>query len=234
LPNASPWIAFGLRPTAWVKGCEAETLSIRALKTGLSLTAALAWEALLTAQCFVDQGKNSVRGGPWCRVVLPATDLKELKECAKATSVADVRRIADLFSEGSLALHLAGRPYAAVAKPSRGHVPCLPLKRPSGRSGRSGKSGASGNTYRKAKGLAYGDAAYARHKWGKSPVAARSKHLRDHRLRGKSAPTGARAPPSRGNHPRGRKIASKRLPASAWSFLVRLGKTNLPGAASSQ
>lgn len=208
LPNASPWIAFGLRPTAWVKGCEAETLSTRALKTGLSLTAALAWEALLTAQCFVEQGT-------WCRVVLPATDLKELKECAKATSVADVRRIADLYSEGSLALHLAGRPYAAVAKPSRGHVPCLPLKRPSGRSGRSGKSGASGNTYREAKGLAYGDAACARHKWGKSPVAARSKHLRDHRLRETSAPTGARAPPSRGNHPRGRNIASKRFPASA-------------------
>lgn len=184
-----------VRPVAWVKGCVPGTLSIRALKTCLSMTAALSWEALLTARCFVARDSCAVRGGPWCRTVLPATDIRELTECADAASVAAVRRLADRCSHGSLAKHLAGGPYAAAVKASQERRPCLPVKRSSGRSVRSGKSGVSGHAYRRAKGFVYGDAAYTKNKWGKCPCEARSRHLRDHRSRKRGRNPVARARP---------------------------------------
>jgi hypothetical protein len=155
-------------PVAWVKGARADSLHIKLLSTGLSLPDALVDEARLTARMYQEEsGADLVRGGPWCRRVLPVEDKSEIEMTAALTSRAAVRECGRRSLNGSLAAHLAGRTYAAVgtstsddptvvsgpglaavvfAAPSAAAMPIafLSQKRRSGKSGKSSKSGKSG------------------------------------------------------------------------------------------
>ena len=91
-----------------------------------------------------------IRGGPWCRCTLPASDRAEIKAVAAASSRDAVRTLAG--SCVSLSKHLSGESYYVVVSPPPGHADCLssaarppvvlesPSRSGTRRSGRSGRS----------------------------------------------------------------------------------------------
>jgi hypothetical protein len=142
-----------------------------------------------------ESGSTVVRGGPWCRKVLPEEDVCELGDCAGCASRAAVRALAKRRPAGSLTAHLECRSYASApnvvlargswAPAGSAKLPIInpPAPRKSGRSRTSGASGVSGHQHRLQRGLAYGDKGYEKNKWGKRPVAARAQHKRTLRLK---------------------------------------------------
>eukprot|EP00973_Karenia_brevis_P021002 2888107-Karenia_brevis.AAC.1 len=64
-------------------------------------------------------GGKLVRGGPWCRKVLPPEDLAELRAVSETKSRQSVLDLRKRFPGGSLDHHLAGQSYAVpIASPS--------------------------------------------------------------------------------------------------------------------
>ena len=137
-------------------------------------------EARHTAAKFRELGKACVRGGPWCRRVLPPDDLAELRFVAGCSDAAAVQAYSEQHPRGSLAAHLAGRRYSSLRQPVpavavspaaasvRVPIVVLPGRRPSGRSGSPGRSGrhAAGTPRQSGKHKASTPRQSGRHKLG--------------------------------------------------------------------
>ena len=147
------------KPVAWVKGCDESSLTISMLKTGLCVADALADEAKLTSQGYLKHGYHIVRGGPWCRKLLPYDDMHEIHAVDACTSRKAIMELRQFYPGGSLDLHLSGASYAkpaptpaalhtdiagpgfkalslaAVPNRHRVAIAFVPRKRPSGKSG---------------------------------------------------------------------------------------------------
>jgi hypothetical protein len=138
--------------------------------------------------------QSKVRGGPWCRRVLPIDDLAEIHELRGRTSDAWIRNIAAWYPRGSLACHLKGECYRLPANvtgarlnsftfstaPSSQPVVCFTsTKKRASRPGSPGKPGKPGNHSRKsqrARGiLKRPSAQHTRLHRGTDPIAARER-----------------------------------------------------------
>ena len=65
-------------PKFWLKGMDPSSLSISEEQAGLSLQAALAEEARVTANKYHELGPSKVRGGPWVRKDLTYDDRMDI------------------------------------------------------------------------------------------------------------------------------------------------------------
>jgi hypothetical protein len=102
----------GFRQAAWMKGLDPKSLQLRTVpgQTDLTLKEALLQEAIVAAQ-HIAADAAAARGGPWCRRNLPPADRKEVKAVCEAKSKREVLDVAKQYPEGSLAYHLAQKPW---------------------------------------------------------------------------------------------------------------------------
>jgi len=114
----------GYSQAAWLQGLDRASLQMRTVQTGLTLKEALLQEAILAAQ-YIAADSETARGGPWCRRKLSAADRKEVKAVFEAKSNREVLDIAKKYPEGSLAYHLAQKPWPAKKLPTEGITPPL-------------------------------------------------------------------------------------------------------------
>ena len=149
---------------AWLNDVDVNGVQVEVIFPSLQKKDALIEEARLTAaEYLLSAGGDVVRGGPWCRKVLPNADKDEIRLVNACTSRAAVEQVAFDLSGGSLAYHLAGKTYkGASEKPGRGNATstlggnakgALIITNPKKVSGRSGKSGNSGRSGRYAAGI---------------------------------------------------------------------------------
>ena len=122
---------------------------MRVLARYASKAAALAGEALHAAHKLASDG--SIRGGPWLKAELTATDWAEISAVDACTSEKQVRDLRGLKRHGHLYQHLRDAAFDGVSawKPSG---PAL-LK-------------TSGSARRRRRGLAYGCGGWMVAKWG--------------------------------------------------------------------
>ncbi len=196
------------------RSCDLNSLRLELLACDLTLSEALAEEALHASSMMASKGVQNVRGGPWCRCRLSFEDHREIAEVRKCRGRSALKPLEERYPVGSLAFHLQQRTYRSESVlVSRGLL-SQGMKRRSGRSGSSKSSGLSGHQARQRRGLVYGSKGYDAAKYGRQPKAARNKAQRTFRARASSrrrdfgTESGARAP----THPRGLHIQPGCLP----------------------
>ena len=106
-------------------------LRMSVLQTGLAKADALIEECRVTASAYIDDADSgaTIRGGPWCRLSLTATEKKCLQLVYDATSRAEVKRIAGQAPGSDLSKHLRGERYSS-GHGSLDNVSMFPLARP--------------------------------------------------------------------------------------------------------
>ena len=85
------------------------------IKTGLTKADALIEECRVTAGAYIDEAGQGIviRGGPWCRMELNASEKACLRSVADAASRAGVTRLAERAPGSDLSKHLKGQTYGA-------------------------------------------------------------------------------------------------------------------------
>ena len=98
-------------PVSWME--DGTDLAISSDHTKLKLPHALAEEALVTAQLMTTLGRETVRGGPWCRKRLDHDDHLEIEAVAACSRWSDVAGLIKIFPRGSLAKHMRFEDYSS-------------------------------------------------------------------------------------------------------------------------
>ena len=102
----------------WIEGMDPASVHLSTSLTDLKLQDALIEEARLTAARYSErEGHKKVRGGPWCRRVLPPEDRAEVVSTLSCSSRDAVKAVAVAKPFGSLAQHLALKSYSKESVP---------------------------------------------------------------------------------------------------------------------